>query len=72
MSHYRQQFPTAVAEKEADTPCPADPQNQKHLWDKQPQTEMRKSPEGYEWEAHPWVCRNCDKTVWIPKGIELK
>jgi hypothetical protein len=72
MAHYRQQFPTALRHKETETPCPADPEGQKHQWEKRSDLEIRKSPDGYEWEEHPWQCKRCQTIVWVPKGIELK
>jgi hypothetical protein len=72
MSHYKQQFPTALRHPESETPCPASPDDKKHLWEKNMELQARKSPDGYEWEEHPWQCRHCRKTVWVPAGIELK
>ncbi len=72
MTHYRQQFPAALRQQGTDTPCPANPEGQKHEWQKHTELETRKSPDGHEWEEHPWVCRHCQTVVWVPKGLELK
>ena len=72
MAHYRQQFPTALRQKETEAPCPQEPEGKKHQWEKRSDLETRKSADGSEWEEHPWQCKHCQTVVWVAKGIELK